>query len=85
MEADLLNVTIFMKNQTVSEKINYRVCAEITNMTMVMDLIDKHILLYELVMNRILFLSMLHKGKVKDLEYYQQNYLHSNISTTTCG
>ena len=63
MEADLLNVTIFMKNQTVSEKINYRVCAEITNMTMVMDLIDKHILLYELVMNRILFLSMLQKGK----------------------
>ena len=34
-----------MKNQPVSEKINYCVRAEITNMTMVMDLINKHILL----------------------------------------
>ena len=33
-------------------------------------------------MNLILFLSMLHKGRGKDLEYFQQNYLPSKISTT---
>ena len=58
-------------------------CLEFTNFLMLKNLMVRWLKrFYELVMNLMIFLSMLHEGKGNDLEYYPQNYPPSKISTT---